>query len=172
MAEMTVFELSEVADLLDLPTSTVKNWTIGRPLSIKPSIRASRGKGSRNLYSREDVYLLALAVQLTRDGFDLTTVKRVLKELKGRSDLLRQEERSDLLGPRYSALVISSSKGGPEIKFLTSGIGIGIHEQLRADVIGRYVLDIGKLVAMVDEKIRRGPPYRANLSSEVKTTRR
>jgi eukaryotic-like serine/threonine-protein kinase len=36
----------------------------------------SRGKGSRNLYSREDVYLLALAVQLTRDGFDLTTVAK------------------------------------------------------------------------------------------------
>ena len=149
MGEMTVLELSDVAYLLQLTNSTVKNWTIGRPLSIKPSIRASRGKGSRNLYSIEDVHLLALAVQLTRDGFALKTVQRVLKELKG---------RSDLLGSDYSTLVISSPKAGPEIKlpeikFLPGPVTIGVHEQLRADVIGRYVLNLTKMVEWVENRI-------------------
>jgi DNA-binding transcriptional MerR regulator len=144
MTEIQVFELSEVADLLDLTASTVKNWTIGRPLSIKPSIRASRGKGSRNLYNRDDVCVLALAAQLSRDGFALKTVQKVLKELKG---------RSHLLGSPYSSLVISSSGGKPEIKFLSGQITIGVHEQLRADVIGRYVLNLTKLVSWVEGRI-------------------
>src|SRR5437868_13693562 len=98
MEDLQIFELSEVAELLRLSRSTVKNWTIGRPLSIKPSIRASRGKGSRNLYSRDDACVLALAAQLSRNGFALKTVQSVLKELRG---------KSHLLGTSYSALVIS-----------------------------------------------------------------
>jgi DNA-binding transcriptional MerR regulator len=149
MAEIQIFELSEVADLLDLTPSTVKNWTIGRPLTIKPSIRASRGKGSRNLYSRDDVRVLALAAQLSRDGFAPNTVQKVLKELKG---------RSHLLGSPLSALVISSSGGKPEIKFLSGGsITIGVYEQLRADLIGRYVLNLAKLVSWVDGRIAKVP---------------
>jgi DNA-binding transcriptional MerR regulator len=148
MAEIQIFELSEVADLLDLTASTVKNWTIGRPLSIKPSIRASRGKGSRNLYSREDVCALALAAQLSRDGFTLQTVQRVLKALKG---------RSELLGSSYSTLVISGSGGQPKIDFLSGQISIGVHEQLRADALGRYVLNLKKLVAWVESQIAKMP---------------
>lgn len=149
MAEIQIFELSEVADLLALTPSTVKNWTIGRPLTIKPSIRASRGKGSRNLYSRDDVCVLALAAQLSRDGFALKTVQKVLKELKG---------RSHLLGSHSSALVISSSGGKPEIKFLSGGqISIGVYEQLRADVVGRYVLNLTKLVSWVEDRIAKMP---------------
>src|SRR5438445_584082 len=145
MPEITVFfELSEVADLLHRSNSTVKNWTIGRPLSIKPSIRASRGKGSRNLYSREDVYLLALAAQLSRDGFAPNTVKQVFKELKG---------RSDLLGSNYSTLVISSPEDRLEVKFLTGPLTISLHERLRADVIGSYVLNLTKLVKWVETRI-------------------
>jgi len=149
MTEIQIFELSEVADLLDLTPSIVKNWTIGRPLTIKPSIRASRGKGSRNLYSRDDVLVLALAAQLSRDGFALNTVQRVLKELKG---------RSHLLGSALSALVISSSGGKPEIKFLAGGpITIGVHEQLRADVMGRYVLNLTKLASWIESRISKVP---------------
>jgi DNA-binding transcriptional MerR regulator len=141
-----VFELSEVADLVGLPVTTVKNWTIGRPLEIKPSIKSKRGTGFRNLYSREDVYVMALADRLTKDGFALETVKQVLKELKG---------RSDLFGTHYSALVISSSVGGPEIRFVTGPISIGVHERLREEVISRYVLDLHKLVALIQAKIKR-----------------
>ena len=74
---------------------------------------------------------------------------------------LRQAElkgRSDLLGSHYSALVISSSKAGPEIKlpeikFLSGPLSIGVHEQLRADVIGRYVLNLRKMVGWVENRI-------------------
>jgi len=105
MAELTFFELSDVADLLQLSISTVKNWTIGRPLSIKPSIRASQGKGSRNLYSREDVYVLALAAQLSRDGFAIKTVQDILDkqiELKNRLKEVGKEtlgKKADELTP-------------------------------------------------------------------------
>lgn len=146
MEDLQIFELSEVAELLHLSASTVKNWTIGRPLSIKPSIRASRGKGSRNLYSRNDVCVLALAAQLSRNGFALNTVQKVLKELR---------DKSHLLGTSYSSLVISSSGEKPEIRFLSGPLTISIHERLRGDVIGSYVLDLKKLVSGVDDQIKK-----------------
>jgi hypothetical protein len=145
MANLQIFELSEVADLLQLPISTVKNWTIGRPLSIKPSLRASQGKGSRNLYSREDLLVLALAAQLNRDGFTPSTLQKVLRELKG---------RSDLLGSHYSALALSSPDGGLVVKFLTSELTIHMHERVYPHAIGRYILDIKKLVNWVEARMQ------------------
>src|SRR5450755_3901247 len=55
-----LFMQSEAANILGLPNSLVKNWTIGRPLEINPSI-AARGTGSRNLYDQRDLYRLAIA---------------------------------------------------------------------------------------------------------------
>src|SRR2546423_1431209 len=74
-----VFQLSDVALILDMEETRVKNWTIGRPLAVKPSVRTSSGPGSRNLYSIEDVYLMALADQLCRDGFTTQIAQRALE---------------------------------------------------------------------------------------------
>lgn len=73
-----VFTLGEVAELLQVPKTRIKNWTIGRPLRIVPRILAGQGKGSRNLYSLEDVYVFALVNQLYRDGFTNEAIKYVL----------------------------------------------------------------------------------------------
>jgi hypothetical protein len=73
-----VFTLGEVAELLKVPKTRIKNWTIGRPLRIVPGILAGQGKGSRNLYSLEDVYVFALINQLYRDGLTNEAIKDVL----------------------------------------------------------------------------------------------
>lgn len=63
-----VFSLGDVAEILEVPKTRIKNWTIGRPFTIVPKVLAASGKGSRNLYSLSDVYLFALVNQLHEDG--------------------------------------------------------------------------------------------------------
>jgi hypothetical protein len=55
-----IYELGEVAALLHLEKSRIKNWTIGRPFTVRPSLRSSAGKGSRNLFGVTDLYCFAL----------------------------------------------------------------------------------------------------------------
>ena len=75
--EPHVFTLSEVAEILAIPETRVKNWTIGRPLKIRPSI-AARGTGSRNLYRLHDICRFAIANQLHQNGFRPQVIQRVL----------------------------------------------------------------------------------------------
>jgi len=77
--EITVFELSEMAQVLGMPLTKARNWTIGRPLSIPASVRTATGTGSRNLYSIEDVYLMALANEFSKAGFAAKAIGRLLE---------------------------------------------------------------------------------------------
>jgi DNA-binding transcriptional MerR regulator len=75
-----IFSLSGVAQILGIPQTRVKNWTIGRPLQIRPSIPA-RGTGSRNLYGLYDIYRIEIANQLHQNGFRPQVIQRVLDAL-------------------------------------------------------------------------------------------
>jgi hypothetical protein len=75
-----LFMQSEAANILGLPNSLVKNWTIGRPLEINPSI-AARGTGSRNLYDQRDLYRLAIAAQLSADGVAPRAIQIILDDM-------------------------------------------------------------------------------------------
>jgi hypothetical protein len=72
-----VYMLSQVAAILSIPATQVKNWTIGRPLTITPNLRA-QGTGSRNLYGDDDLYKFAIAAQLYADGLTARTIQSVL----------------------------------------------------------------------------------------------
>lgn len=78
---MLVFEFSEVAEIVGMPKARAKNWTVGRPIKLTPSVKGSGGTGSRNLYSVEDVYLMAFVNELWRAGFTLKAIQRVLDTL-------------------------------------------------------------------------------------------
>lgn len=80
---MRAFQQGEVARILGMSVSQVKNWTIGRPLRVRPSVKA-RGKGSRNLYDVEDVYRMGLAKRLVDDGILTAAVARILRSLPDR----------------------------------------------------------------------------------------
>ena len=81
-AFMTFFELSDFKRLLGMPLTKAKNWTIGRPITICPSIRAAYGKGSRNFFSLEDVYLMGLAYELSKAGMAAMAIVKVLDAVK------------------------------------------------------------------------------------------
>ena len=77
-----VFELSDVARMVGLPISKAKNWSIGKPLSITPSVREAQGTGSRSLYSMDDVYRMAVANEMSKLGLPTKAIEAVLQLLK------------------------------------------------------------------------------------------
>jgi len=78
---MKIFELSEMAEVLGMPLTKARNWTIGRPLTIPASVRSSTGTGSRNLYGIEDVYLMGLANEFSKAGFAAMAIGRLLEAI-------------------------------------------------------------------------------------------
>lgn len=76
---MEIFELAEMAEVLGMPLTKARNWTIGRPLSIPASVRTATGTGSRNLYSIEDVYLMGLANEFSKAGFAAKAIGKLLE---------------------------------------------------------------------------------------------
>jgi DNA-binding transcriptional MerR regulator len=73
-----VFTLAEVAKILEMPTARVKNWVVGRPLKIVPSVKSAEGTGSRNLFGVGDLYLMALVNELWKSGMTAKAIQRIL----------------------------------------------------------------------------------------------
>jgi hypothetical protein len=69
-------------DVLGMSSTKAKNWTVGRPFKLEPSIRTARGQGSRNLYSLEDVYLMGIANDLSLSGVAAAAVGKLIAALK------------------------------------------------------------------------------------------
>jgi DNA-binding transcriptional MerR regulator len=77
-----IYELADIAAILGIEKSRVKNWTIGRPFSVQASVRASFGKGSRNLFSRQDVYCFELVHRLNEVGVPVAAIQGMLEKLR------------------------------------------------------------------------------------------
>lgn len=80
MVNTEVFFLPQVAKILKMPESLIKNWSIGRGLRIVPHRRAV-GSGSRNLYSMHDLYRFSIAHRLSIDGFAPRAIQSILDGL-------------------------------------------------------------------------------------------
>src|SRR5580658_7884012 len=76
------FEFREMIDVLGISATKAKNWTVGRPFRLEPSIRTASGQGSRNLYSLEDVYLMGVANELSHAGMAAAAIGKLVAALK------------------------------------------------------------------------------------------
>jgi DNA-binding transcriptional MerR regulator len=116
MGEFRVFELSHLAKLAGVSLSQVKNWTNGRILTIRPSIREADGKGARNLFSEKDVLKVHIANQMNLLGFTpMGAIERVLEKF----DKMYEKEGFDRI-TENPWLMIQNSKGSWEA-FLREG---------------------------------------------------
>jgi hypothetical protein len=81
---MQVFELGQMTKILGMTDAKAKNWTVGRPFKLEPSIRTASGQGSRNLYSVEDVYLMGVANELSHIGMAANAIGKFVDALKAK----------------------------------------------------------------------------------------
>ena len=162
---MDVFTLGEVAELLQAPKTRIKNWTIGRPLRIVPRILAAQGKGSRNLYSVEDVYVFALANQLGKDGFSVKTIDGLLR-LRS-ANVYAEIESGRTVVERYGPAKLDLGRLVRDAYFLTLMrekdkvhphffVGRAAWDAVakrEKGVHGKYILDLRTLANEIDERI-------------------
>jgi hypothetical protein len=79
---MQAFDLVEMAGLVGMKSAKVKNWTVGRPFTIHPSAYQASGRGSINLYSIQDVYLMAVAGEFSKAGFAAVAIGKLVEVLQ------------------------------------------------------------------------------------------
>lgn len=86
-----ILQLPEMADILDIEIAKAKNWTNGRTgLIIKPSIRESTGTGKSDLYSLEDLYLMALASEFSKAGVAAKAIGKLVEAIKSKFNSLTE----------------------------------------------------------------------------------
>jgi hypothetical protein len=83
-ASIQTFEFREMISILGMSFSRAKNWTVGRPFKLEPSIRTASGQGSRNLYSLEDVYLMGIANELSHSGMAAGAIGELVAAVKAK----------------------------------------------------------------------------------------
>jgi len=79
-----IFELAEMAKVIGMPFTKAKNWTMGRPIRFRASLRSGMGTGSRNLYSLDDVYLMGIAYECGKAGMAAKAIGRLIDAVRGK----------------------------------------------------------------------------------------
>ncbi len=134
---MEIFELGEIAKVLGMPVTKVKNWTIGRPLKIEPSVKTASGHGSRNLFSLEDVYLIGVANELSKAGMAAKAIGKLVDAVKTK---------------------FPNGIGGVDTMFVSRGSKLSYRietreERVPADATVRFTICVGALRASIDREV-------------------
>ena len=77
-SSLQVFDRKQIAEILDIPIALIRNWSSGKPLAIKPSIRAPGKRGATNLYTLQDVYVFGVAAILAEFGMKALLIEHVV----------------------------------------------------------------------------------------------
>lgn len=77
-----IFETRDVIRLTGIPSIYLNKFIEHKPFGIKPSIRKGSGRGSRRLFSIEDMLGIALVWSLFRTGLRSKAIGQVLAEAR------------------------------------------------------------------------------------------
>jgi hypothetical protein len=133
------FEFREMISILDMSPSRAKNWTVGRPFKLEPSIRTATGQGSRNLYSLDDVYLMGIANDLSLSGMSAGAIGELVGALRERfPDGLASVDILYIARPANAAYRIELRE-----------------DRLPADSIVRFSIHVSRLRRKIDQAVRR-----------------
>jgi hypothetical protein len=136
---MDVFELGDIAKILGMPLAKVKNWTIGRPMTIEASIRTATGHGSRNLYSLGDVWLMGVANELSKAGMAANAIGKVVGAVRAKFP--------NGLASADTLFISRWEKGTYRIETR--------EDRVPADSVVHLAIDVRRLRAGVDREARR-----------------
>ena len=75
---MKAYTRRDIAEITGLDYAVVKNWSTGKPLSIRPSLRSPARKGATNFFSKYDLEKFIAAKKLRDKGYTVSTVGRKL----------------------------------------------------------------------------------------------
>jgi DNA-binding transcriptional MerR regulator len=135
---MEFFSIGQMTEIVGMNADKVKNWMAGHPFAFKPSAQAASGKGSRNIYNRNDLYLLGVANEFSKAGFAGKAIGRLLDAVRPRLATL----------PRTAVLTVwRVTPGGP------FHLDAGTNKP--AGVTLWHMFEVGALLQRIDERIDR-----------------
>jgi hypothetical protein len=108
------FSTGEAANVLDIPIWRLQKFLDVRSYPISPSGRLGEGKGSRRMFSTEDLYRIAIADFLLKDGLAPSMVARILRDMEDHEFVDDDQGGEAVLGVH---LVRSASSGERTVKF-------------------------------------------------------
>jgi hypothetical protein len=79
---MPAFGTGEAAEILGVPIWRLQKFLDSRQYNLSPGGKLGEGRGSRRVFSQEDLHRIALANWLVRDGFAPQFVGSVLQNIE------------------------------------------------------------------------------------------
>lgn len=101
---MQSFDLNQMAALAGIGYAKAKNWTVGRPFTIRASAYQASGRGSMNLYTIEDVYLMALAQEFSGLGFAAVAIGKLVEAVQAKFPKLAEVPRLTVWRPKAAGV--------------------------------------------------------------------
>lgn len=115
--ELPAFSTGEVAEILNIPIRRLQNFLDTPGYRLSPEGQIGTGRGSRRMFSTEDIYRTALAGRMVSDGFAPQFVGSVLSQLEDYDFRVRYDDEGEEIGqPGYLGLR-RTVKGTVEIQF-------------------------------------------------------
>ncbi len=148
--ELPSYSSGAVCQALGIEPRRLHNYVDSRSYRLSPSGEIGKGSGQRHYFETEDVYRLAIAHHLFRDGFSPRLISDVLEHIED-PDFFRFDENGRVPHP---VVVLRRGKDGVQFDLLHRKRVPAVTLESPA----YYLLDVATIVEQVDrslEKVRK-----------------
>ena len=138
------FGTGEVAQILDVPMWRLQKFLQGQRYDLSPTGQIGKGRGSRRLFTRMDIYRIAIAARLTQDGFAPTFVAEAVQQID-------DEDFIDPMGYAVDSVFAFERREGrpaPRVYPAKQPLKMGKPDS------PYYVLDLSEIIHEVDGRIK------------------
>jgi hypothetical protein len=146
-----VFSSGTVCELLEIKPSRLANLLDYRKRGarkdpvLRPSVQIAEGRGRRNYFRIEDVYLLAIALHLAADGFGSRLITNFLGTIQN-ADFYQFDKNGQVPHP-----AVAFVRAGRERRF--EQVPRNTSPQMGFGKPAYYLLDVASVVKEVDARI-------------------
>lgn len=138
------FGTGEVARILGTPIWRLQKFLDSPRYQLSPSGQLGvEGKGSRRMFSKQDVWRLGIAAFLIKDGFAPKFVARILEEIED-NDLLGHDHQGE---ETSSVIILRRGVKGAQLELFQSGRAPKIEGDLY------YKVDLGEIIDRISARI-------------------
>lgn len=140
------FGTGDVAEILGVPIWRIQSYLDRPSYRLKPEGQLGTGRGSRRVFSAEDVCRIAVAAQMVLDGFSTTFVGEILQQIDDRDFRPRHDDQGNELDV-YELFGLLRTEKGARLCFYTRPPAFGQSDS------PYYVFEFGKVVGEIDKRI-------------------
>jgi DNA-binding transcriptional MerR regulator len=138
------FSTGEAAEVLKMPIWRIQKFLDVESYPLSPTTQLGRGKGKRRMFRTEDLYRIAIAGFLLKDGFTPKVVSAVLEQIEDKEFVEYDELGDSTLGVYF---VRDPSTGQRVIRFFRPN-------RASPPKNAHYWLDFGIPISEVRQSIR------------------